>query len=62
MNKVYPLSVQSENNTEGKGHPVTVLLLIFQTAGGERQCHLGTHHPGGIAMRVTATSQQVVFR
>ncbi|RLW04454.1 hypothetical protein DV515_00005790 [Chloebia gouldiae] len=58
MNKVYPLSVQSENDTEGMGHPVTVLLLIFQTAEGERQCHLGTHHPGGIAMRVMATSQQ----
>lgn len=62
MNKAYPLPVQPDNNTEGMGHPVTVLLLIFQTAGDEWQCHPRTHHPAGIAMRLTATSQQVVFR
>lgn len=37
MNKAYPFSVQPENATEGTGCPVTVLLLIFQTAGDEGQ-------------------------
>ncbi|XP_033367978.1 uncharacterized protein LOC107200677 [Parus major] len=57
MSKAYPLSVKPENATEGMEHPVTVLLLIFQTAD-EWQCHPRTHHPGGIAMRVMATTQQ----